>query len=650
MTNTQQYFNSEEFENKFHCSASLGAFPSAAGTVFRLWAPTAEAVALRLYRSGDGGGAEEFHAMAPAGRGMWVYETRRNLDGFYYDYEVEVDGVLRVTADPYAKACGLNGQRSMALDLSRTNPPGWEFDQPPMQKPETVIYEIHVKDFSWDPASGVPDKYRGKFKALCQTDTTLNNDGKHPTCLAYMRELGVTHVQLMPVFDYGSVDEGGGTDAFNWGYDPVNYNVPEGSYSTDPRNGEVRIRELKEAIQALHQNGFRVIMDVVYNHTYRLDSWLWRTVPWYYSRQRPDGSPSNGSACGNDAASERSMCAKYILDSVLYWAEEYHMDGFRFDLMGLLDVKLMEDIRHALDRRWGRGEKLLYGEPWAAARTAARSGTLLAGKEGLRRLDRETGAFCDATRDAVKGPVAADQEAVPGFVNGGGLDAQALVNCVRGWAGAKGAFSVKAPSQTITYLSSHDDWTLWDKLVLTMDLRRHFDRLDRTLLRANRLAAAICFTCQGRLFLLSGEEFARTKQGIRDSVCSPVQVNRLDWGRAWENRELVDYYRGLIALRMRLPGLQDKSAQARTRVTEAREPYRDCVTLHIDNQSLKTESPWRRLFLAYSVRQDTVEISLPEGTWELLADADSSFRWKSPEPHSGTYALPHMSIAIFGQR
>ena len=646
MTNTQ-YFNSTEFERKFHCSASLGAFPSPAGTVFRLWAPLAEAVALRLYPAGHGGQAAEVRDMSPAGRGMWVYETRRNLDGVYYDYEVLSGGIARVTADPYARACGLNGQRSMVIDLRRTDPVGWAFDSPPPPRPETVIYEIHVKDFSWDPASGVPDEYRGKFKALCQPDTTLDGDGEHPTCLAYLRRLGVTHVQLMPVADYGSVDEGGGPDDFNWGYDPVNYNVPEGSYATDPRRGEVRIRELKEAIQSLHQNGFRVILDVVYNHTYLLDSWLWRTAPWYYYRQWEDGGPSNGSGCGNDMASERSMCARYILDSVLYWAEEYHVDGFRFDLMGLLDVNLMQEIRRELDRRWGKGEKLLFGEPWSAAGTAARPGTRLAGKESLKRLDRETGAFCDATRDAVKGPIEAGQETVPGFVNGGGLDAGILTNCVRGWVGAEGPFSVKAPSQTITYLSSHDDWTLWDKLVLTMDAHRRFDRLDPDILRANRLAAAICFTCQGRLFLLGGEEFARTKQGIRDSVRSPVQLNRLDWHRAWENRELVDYYRGLIALRMRLPGLCDKSPQAGARVAEAEEPCRDCVALLVDNSG---DSPWRRLFLLYSVRQEAVLLPLPEGKWELLADGESSFRWQSPEVYSGTAPLAPMSAAIFGQR
>ncbi|MDE7218043.1 MAG: type I pullulanase [Oscillospiraceae bacterium] len=644
MTNTKQIFDSSEFQKHFHCNVPLGAFRSPRHTEFRLWAPTAERARLRLYPAGDGGEPAEVHALRFAGRGLWIWETDRDLDGTYYDYEVTVEGVSRVTADPYARACGLNGERSMVIDLSRTDPPGWAFDGPPAPRPETVIYEIHTKDFSWDPASGVPEAYRGKFKALCLEDTTLDNDGEHPTCLNYLRRLGVTHVQLMPVYDYGSVDEAGAPDAFNWGYDPVNYNVPEGSYSTDPRRGEVRIRELKEAVQALHQNGFRVIMDVVYNHTYHLDSWLWRTAPWYYSRQEADGSPSNGSGCGNDAASERSMCAKYILDSVLYWAEEYHMDGFRFDLMGLLDVELMEHIRRELDERWGKGEKLLFGEPWSASGTAARPGTLLADKGGLAYLDLETGAFCDATRDAVKGSV--EKAGKPGFVNGGGLDAKTLVNCVRGWVNGEGKFSVRAPSQTITYLSSHDDWTLWDKLVLTMDPDRDFDRLDPALLRANRLAAAICFTCQGRLFLLGGEEFARTKQGIRDSVRSPLAVNRLDWRRAWENRELADYYRGLIALRMQLPGLQDKSAAAGERIRCAPEPAKDCAALEVDNG----EGRWRRLFLAYSAGEETVSLSLPEGEWELLADGESSFWWRDPPVCSGTVPLPPVSAAIFGQR
>lgn len=291
--------------------------------------------------------------------GVWSYETGESLHGVYYDFLLDIEGERIQSADPYARACGVNGTRSMAVDLRKTDPEGWEEDVAPQKEGEQIIYELHVKEFSWDVSGGFPEHVRGKYPAFCCENTSLYGEGTYPTGTAYLKQLGVNYVQLMPVYDYGSVDEAGRADGFNWGYDPLNYNVPEGSYSTDPFHGEVRIRELKEAIQALHRQGFRVIMDVVYNHTYSLDSWLQKTMPWYFYRVWEDGSVSNGSACGNDVASEQAMCAKYILESVLYWAEEYHMDGFRFDLMGLLDVELMNRIRKGLDARYGTGEKLV---------------------------------------------------------------------------------------------------------------------------------------------------------------------------------------------------------------------------------------------------------------------------------------------------
>lgn len=640
----KERFDSRAFQEAYHCDVPLGAFCGAHGTVFRLWAPTAQAVALRLYRAGTGECLLEQVPLCRGDRGLWTFTADKNLDGLYYDYLVTVDGKARSTADPYARACGLNGERSMVLNLSRTDPEGWSEDKAPPLPPETVIYEVHVKDFSWDPASGVPDAFRGKFKAFCLGGTTLNGDGKHPTCLDYMKELGVTHIQLMPVFDYGSVDEGGDPAEFNWGYDPVNYNVPEGSYATDPSDGAVRVREMKEAVQALHRNGFRVIMDVVYNHTYRRDSWLWRTMPWYYYRQEPDGTPSDGSGCGSDLASERSMCAKYILDSVLYWAEEYHIDGFRFDLMGLLDVPLMNRIRQELDRRWGRGEELMLGEPWAAAETAARPGTVLAGKAHLSELDEGVSTFCDNTRDAVKGSLWSEDAA--GFVNGGGLDAMRLACCIKGWAGCTEG-GAKAPSQTVNYLSCHDDWTLWDRLVYTGDEERRFQACHPALLRQNRLAAAINFTCQGHLFFLSGEEFARTKGGIKNSYASPAEINQLDWNRAWANRGLVDYYRGLIALRMRLPGLCDKTPEAGKRVLGVTAPAGNCAAVLLDNTG---DGPWKRVLLAYSAAGKAVSLPLPRGEWEILADAASSFAWRKPRVVTDTVTLKPVSALILGQR
>ena len=637
-TSFKKYFDSRAFRERYHCDEPLGVFREKGRTVFRLWAPTASEVTLRLFQRGDGGQELERLPLSPGARGLWSLEVPRDLDGVYYDYLVTVDSETRSTADPCARACGLDGDRSMVVDLRRTDPEGWEADQAPPLPPETVIYELHVKDFSWDPASGVRPEWRGKFKALTQAGTTLNGDGVHPTGLDYIKSLGVTHVQLMPVFDYGSVAEGGGPDEYNWGYDPVNYNVPEGSYSTDPRDGVVRIRELKEAVQALHRAGLRVIMDVVYNHTYRLDSWLWRTVPWYYVRQRGDGSPSDGSGCGCDLASERSMCGKYILDSVLYWAEEYHMDGFRFDLMGLLDAPLMDRIRRALDKRYGPGEKIVLGEPWGAEPPAVRPGTRLANKGNLRRLDAGVAAFCDDTRDAVKGSLFQAEDA--GFVNGGGLDAEKLARCVTGWAGE--GLPAKAPSQTVNYLSCHDDWTLWDKLSAVSP-----GRSEAELLRQNRLAAAILFSCQGSLFFLAGEEFARTKNGVKNTYNASPELNRLDWGRAWANEGLADYYRGLIALRKQLPGLCDKSPGAGARLLAADQFTAGCAGILLDNAG---DSPWRRLCLIFNGGEDTVDAELPDGLWDVLADGDSSFRWQAPYQLQHSAMLGPASALILGQR
>ena len=627
----RKLYDSKAFEMQFHTDAPLGALWTPQSTSFFLWAPTARKVTLFLYDDGTDGESFLMIDLVRGERGVWQTEVEGNLDGRYYDYTVtDSEGVTRHTADPWARACGRDGVRSMVIDLSRTDPAGWARDAPPARGPEDISWEVHVKDFSHDVHSGVPDGLRGKYKALTLTGTTLDNDGIHPTCLDYLKRLGVTHVQLMPVFDYGSVPEND-PDAFNWGYDPVNYNIPDGSYASNPSDGAVRIRELKEVVQALHRNGFRVIMDVVYNHTYQLDSWLWRTEPWYFYRQNPDGTPATGSGCGNDLASERSMCGRYILDSVLYWAREYHMDGFRFDLMGLLDTTLMERIRAALDEAYGKGEKLLFGEPWSAGRSPMHRKAVPAGKRALPTLDENIGAFCDATRDLVKGHILHAER--PGFVNGGSARLADLSAAITGWAGVKGGrFAVRAPSQTISYLSSHDDWTLWDKLVITMDPSRSFDTPTPAVLRANRLAAAFCFGCQGHLFLLSGEEFGRTKQGLQDSFNASAALNQLDWSRAWSDpwRQLMEYYRGLMALRKQLPALCDKSETARQRLLASWRPSRLCAAFLLDNRG--GVSPWDQLLLFYNVAGSIRPTALPAGRWQLLADADSSTHWQDDHP------------------
>ena len=621
---------------------TLGAIWQKNETVFKVFAPEAKEVIVNLYESGDSGEAFKSCAMERAGD-IFYLRLAGDFDGIYYTYTV--DG--RETIDPYAKSAGVNGKRGFIFDPETTDPEDWDNDSFARKAP--IIWEVHVKDFSHDARSGVPAALRGKFKALTLTGTTLDGDGVHPTCLDYLKRLGVNYVQLMPVFDYGSVPEDD-PEAFNWGYDPVNYNVPEGSYATDPDDGAVRIRELKEAVQALHKNGFRVIMDVVYNHTYHLDSWLWRTEPWYFYRQNPDGSPADGSGCGNDLASERSMCARYILESVLYWAQEYHMDGFRFDLMALLDTQLMERIRAELDRAYGKGEKLVFGEPWSAHSSPMHRGAKPAGKRALPTLDENIGAFCDATRDLAKGHILHAER--PGFVNGGSARLADLRAAVTGWAGAPGGrFAARAASQTINYLSSHDDWTLWDKLVLTMDPARQFDTPTPAVLRANRLAAAFCFGCQGRWFMLAGEEFGRTKQGLQNSFNASAALNQLDWARAWTGpwRDLADYYRGLIALRPQLPGLCSKGPDAPARLRSAWRPARLTAAFLLDNSG--PASRWDALLLFYSAAGQPRPAALPDGQWQVLADPDSSFRWQEAAPAllAGQATLPAAGALILGR-
>lgn len=636
----KQIYESLEFQRDYiYEGKDLGVMCTDAQTRFLLWSPFAERVQLCLYEAGEAVPAYAIHTMEQGDKGVWSYDISCNLHGVYYDYVLEIEGETISSADPYAKACGMNGKRSMVVELERTYPSGWEEDAAPKEEVERVIYEIHVKEFSWDPSGGYSKEARGTYKAFLETDTTLNGEEKQKTGISYLKELGITHVQLMPIYDYGSVDESSKDDPFNWGYDPVNYNVPEGSYSTDPGNGAVRIKEVKELIQSLHKQGFRVIMDVVYNHTYSLDSWFQRTVPWYYYRIHEDGSVSDGSACGNDVASERTMCGKYILESVLYWAEEYHIDGFRFDLMGLLDVELMNRIRKELDIRYGTGEKLLFGEPWAADKTAICKDTPQALKKNMFQLDENIGMFCDDTRDSIKGSVF--ELAESGFANGGkGLEAD-ILNSVQAWCQV-GKSGIKAPSQVISYVSSHDNQTLWDKLTDTVeeeDLRR----------KVYRLVAGIYMTCQGNLFFLSGEEFARTKGGYENTYNAPIGLNKLDWKKAWEEEALVEYYKGLIALRKQLPGLCDKSKTAAKRIS-GRWKQKGIVSFFVDNNSKVQPVEWETIQIIYNSKK-TSEIRLLErGKWEILLDGKNSFLWKQPQIVQYNVLVEPVSVLILGKR
>lgn len=633
----KRLYNTSEFKEKYiDTERKQGAVCTEEGTSFLLWSPLSEKAELRFYKEGEGGVSFFQTEMKKEEKGMWSYETAENLHGVYYDFRTMTEGEETVFGDPYAKACGMNGKRSMAVDLKETDPEGWMEDRRPEKQEETVIYELHIKEFSWDEAGGFSKENRGKYLAFTEEHTTLNKDGVHPTGLDYLKKLGITHVQIMPAYDYGSVDEKN-EEEFNWGYDPVNYNVPEGSYSADPKHGEVRIREFKEMVQALHRNGFRVIMDVVYNHMYDLDSNLNKAVPWYYFRTYENGGISNGSACGNDMASEREMCAQYILDSVLYWAEEYHIDGFRFDLMGLLDTKLMNRIRRALDEKYGRGEILLFGEPWAADDTASEGKVVMALKKNVSQLDKYVGMFCDDTRDAIKGHVFEGE--IPGFVNGAENMEEKILNSVKAWCTKD--TGIKAPSQVITYVSAHDNWTLWDKLAITTpdEVRRMME---------NKLAAAIYMTCQGHLFMLSGEEFARTKDGHENTYNSPISLNRLDWKRAYKYEELSTFYEGLIALRKQLPGLCDKSETAGKRIYGYwKKP--GAVGFFVENKKEGEHTLWDTLYIIYNATEEEVETALPKGEWEVLLNEEDSFSWKKQKKAEKATAAP-LSALVLGRR
>lgn len=543
----------------------LGATVCNDGAQFALWAPTASHVTLRLFAHGTdaepGSGMLGEYPMHYESDGAWVQGVPSAVHGVYYDYLIEfADGSVTRSADPWARAAGANGRRSMVVDLSRTDPDGWDTDRRPTTPISSdVIWETHIGDFSNAQSSGVPAEHRGKYLAFTDSGTTLNGEGAFPTCVEYLKNLGITVVQLLPFYDYGSVDETR-TGGYNWGYDPVNYNVPESSYSTNPYDGAVRIRECKAMIQALHAAGITVVMDVVYNHMYTTDNWFERVVPGYFCRRTDDGAFANGSGCGCDMATEHEMFRRFMVESVTYWASEYHLDGFRFDLMGLIDVETMRRIRASLDALPNGRSILMYGEPWAAGQSAPLPGTVLADKQALPRLDSRIGHFCDTTRDAIKGHVFYRDQ--PGYVNGAAQqNRQAVLDAVD--AHRHAVAREGEAGQIIQYVSAHDDLTLWDKLSISMrgnganhlpDSTMYDDVLQgstcaQEVLNANLLAAGIIATSAGLPFMLSGEEFARTKYGDDNSFDSGSRINELDWRRASDMQGLVRYYADLIAMR-----------------------------------------------------------------------------------------------------
>lgn len=601
----------------------LGASYSKKATTFKVWSPNAASVRVNIFEHGSDNEGDAGSIMSRAmsldkTTGVWSVTINGDLLNKYYTYSVTHGKTTKETADVYAKACGVNGQRSMVVDLSTTNPDGWENDKHVLVQNQTdaSVWEISVADFSSSESSGVSEANRGKYLAFTEEGTTVNGvQGASSTCVDYLKKLGVKYVQIMPFYDFGSVDESKNImDQYNWGYDPVNYNCPEGSYSTNPKKGEVRIKECKQMIQALHNAGIGVIMDVVYNHTYTSDSWLQRTVPNYYYRMNNDGTFSNGSGCSNDTASEQLMFRKYMIDSVTYWASEYHIDGFRFDLMGLHDVTTMNSIRTALDNLYADGsgsQILMYGEAWDMA-TNCDEGTVLASQKNLKQLSDRIGAFDDTIRDAIKGSTGGTDGA---FVQEGSRRA----NLKTGIAGQSDTTTgwANVPSQCVTYASCHDNLCLYDKLVGSVygadgKYRKRYEDL----VAMNKLSAAIVITSQGIPFSLGGEEFCRSKDGDENSYASSRKENMLDWENVDLYSDVIEYYRGLYKIRDAFAAFSDSTAATANSLTYLSDVPKGVMGYTINN----TESgKWSQMCVIFN-GSDSAQNVTAKGDWVVLAD------------------------------
>lgn len=601
----------------------LGASYSKKATTFKVWSPNAASVRVNIFEHGSDNEGDAGSIMSRAmsldkTTGVWSVTINGDLLNKYYTYSVTHGKTTKETADVYAKACGVNGQRSMVVDLSTTNPDGWENDKHVLVQNQTdaSVWEISVADFSSSESSGVSEANRGKYLAFTEEGTTVNGvQGASSTCVDYLKKLGVKYVQIMPFYDFGSVDESKNImDQYNWGYDPVNYNCPEGSYSTNPKKGEVRIKECKQMIQALHNAGIGVIMDVVYNHTYTSDSWLQRTVPNYYYRMNNDGTFSNGSGCSNDTASEHLMFRKYMIDSVTYWASEYHIDGFRFDLMGLHDVTTMNSIRTALDNLYADGsgsQILMYGEAWDMA-TNCDEGTVLASQKNLKQLSDRIGAFDDTIRDAIKGSTGGTDGA---FVQEGSRRA----NLKTGIAGQSDTTTgwANVPSQCVTYASCHDNLCLYDKLVGSVygadgKYRKRYEDL----VAMNKLSAAIVVTSQGIPFSLGGEEFCRSKDGDENSYASSRKENMLDWENVDLYSDVIEYYRGLYKIRDAFAAFSDSTAATANSLTYLSDVPKGVMGYTINN----TESgKWSQMCVIFN-GSDSAQNVTAKGDWVVLAD------------------------------
>lgn len=586
-------------------------------TQFTLWAPTADEVRLMLYEAGEGGHAYETVSMERAEEGTWKAKVEKDLKGKFYTFNVKIGEKWQGdTPGINAKAVGVNGKRAAIIDLRETDPEGWAEDKrPPLASPaDIIIYEVHHRDFSVHPSSGI--EHKGKFLAMTETGT--KNPGGMATGIDHLKELGVTHVHILPSYDYASVDETRlDENKYNWGYDPLNYNVPEGSYSTDPYRPEVRIREFKQMVQALHKAGIRVVLDVVYNHTFNTaESNFERTVPGYFYRQKPDGTLADGSACGNETASNRPMMRKYMIESVLYWINEYHIDGFRFDLMGIHDIETMNEIRKAASAV--DPTIFIYGEGWAASAPQMPEDSL-AMKANTYKMPG-IAAFSDEMRDALRGPFNNNEQGaflaglpggeesikfgIAGAVKHPQINNDSVNYSKAPWAGQ--------PTQMISYVSCHDDMCLVDRLKASVP-----GITPEELVRLDKLAQTAVFTSQGVPFIYAGEEVLRDKKGVHNSYQSPDSINAIDWDRKTLNADAFAYYKGLIQLRRNHPAFRLGDAEL---VREHLE-FLPVEGTNLVAYRLKDHAggdTWKDIIVVLNARREVASLSVPEGKYTVV--------------------------------
>lgn len=623
---------SKELDKYAYYGDDLGITYSKDSTVFKVWAPSANRVQVKRYSTGsdEEAGARNLGTvdMEISDDNVWTATLSGDLKGTYYNYLISIGEDTFETVDIYAKALGVNGERGMVVDLESTNPHNWENDKRIrcQQQTDAVLWEINIKDFSFSVNSGISEANRGKYLAFTEKNTTLDGQGKYKTCLSHLKELGVTHVHLMPTFDFATVDEKSSDhEAFNWGYDPQNFNVPDGSFSSNPFDGNVRINEFKRMVQSLHEEGIGVVMDMVYNHTYYTENSNFNlTVPNYYYR-KINGIFGNASGCGNETASERAMFRKYMIDSVMYWAKEYHIDGFRFDLMGIHDVDTMNLIRDSLDTLENGKEILMYGEPWSALWPSPDGDVHMCSKDNTQYLNDRIAVFNDNMRDAVAGKIQHSVE-YSGFIEGTSGQEQSIKNGVLSQNISLGedryTYWAKCPTQTVNYVSAHDNFTLYDKLVLATKGGNGYEYRYDDIVAMNKLSAAIILTSQGIPFWQAGEEFARTKYGDHNSYASLASLNALDWSRVRDYQDLVEYYEGLIEIRKHFKLFREPSCNALNSIYFCENTGNNvcAYTIHSDDEMLAVAFNGN----AYDV---TVELKNFDGVnlpqqWNIIANKD----------------------------